>query len=184
MHLILQSLSAQKLILQPLPAHKLTVMNDAYALGWPYRDLLYLCMPGCCLHAACTDAGVSRLPKQDVVQRAAQDCLHLTRGKKPQNLEMSKFMVSGNGNQEQAVDDGLQVSAGCRYAFTACMAAAFFQNKYSPEGSHEVALLPVIDLLNHNSTSQVRLQPSVSSMLPACHKRSDSKQEFVSATFC
>ena len=56
----------------------------------------------------------------------------------------------------------LQVSAGCRYAFTACMAAAFFQNKYSTEGSHEVALLPVIDLLNHNSTNQVRLQPFVS----------------------
>lgn len=55
----------------------------------------------------------------------------------------------------------LQVSAGCRYAFTACMAAAFFQNKYSTEGSHEVALLPVIDLLNHNSTSQVRVQPFV-----------------------
>ncbi|KAL0024826.1 hypothetical protein WJX79_002354 [Trebouxia sp. C0005] len=53
-----------------------------------------------------------------------------------------------------------QVSAGCRYAFTACMAAAFFQNKYSTEGSHEVALLPVIDLLNHNSTSQGELQAS------------------------
>lgn len=51
-----------------------------------------------------------------------------------------------------------QVSAGCRYAFTACMAAAFFQNKYSTEGSHEVALLPVIDLLNHNSTSQGELR--------------------------
>ncbi len=37
------------------------------------------------------------------------------------------------------------------------MAAAFFQNKYSTEGSHQVALLPVIDLLNHNSTSQVSM---------------------------
>ncbi|KAL0044789.1 hypothetical protein WJX82_009632 [Trebouxia sp. C0006] len=53
-----------------------------------------------------------------------------------------------------------QISAGCRYAFTACMAAAFFQNKYSTEGSHQVALLPVIDLLNHNSTSQGELQAS------------------------
>lgn len=59
---------------------------------------------------------------------------------------------------EQVVTDCtpcLQVSAGCRYAFTACMAVAFFQNKYSTEGSHEVALLPIIDLLNHNSTNQV-----------------------------
>jgi len=92
------------------------------------------------------------------------------------------------------------------------MAAAFFQNKYSTEGSHQVALLPVIDLLNHNSTNQVRLHPFVSytmvlagqqaahmlsvahthcrtcvsiqtagntSMLPACRKRRDRKQEFV-----
>ena len=49
----------------------------------------------------------------------------------------------------------MQIADGCRVAFTFCMAGAFIQNMIGKEGSHEVALLPIIDLINHNSTSQV-----------------------------
>ena len=52
---------------------------------------------------------------------------------------------------------GLQVSGGCRIGFMLSMGAAFLQSRASSESGLELALLPLMDLLNHNSSNLVRL---------------------------
>lgn len=47
----------------------------------------------------------------------------------------------------------LQVAGSCRVAFMVCMGTAYLQSRASPEGDTEFALLPLMDLLNHNSSA-------------------------------
>ena len=47
----------------------------------------------------------------------------------------------------------VQVAGSCRVAFMLCMGTAYLQNKASGEGDMEFAMLPLMDMLNHNSSA-------------------------------
>ncbi|KAL3135541.1 hypothetical protein ABBQ38_006018 [Trebouxia sp. C0009 RCD-2024] len=54
-----------------------------------------------------------------------------------------------------------EVSGGCRFAFMLSMGVAFLQSRASSEGDLEFALLPLMDLLNHNSSTAGELHASI-----------------------
>ncbi|KAL3158709.1 hypothetical protein ABBQ32_011447 [Trebouxia sp. C0010 RCD-2024] len=54
-----------------------------------------------------------------------------------------------------------EVSGGCRFAFVLTMGAAFLHSRASSQGDLEFALLPFMDLLNHNSSTAGELHASI-----------------------
>ena len=61
----------------------------------------------------------------------------------------------------------LQIASSCRAAFMLCMGAGYLQNKASGEGDTEFAMLPIMDLLNHNSSTGTTVSHSASTQLQA-----------------
>ena len=61
----------------------------------------------------------------------------------------------------------LQIAGSCRAAFVLCMGAGYLQNRASGEGDMELAMLPIMDLLNHNSSTGTTVSHLASTQLEA-----------------
>lgn len=61
----------------------------------------------------------------------------------------------------------LQVAGSCRVAFMLCMGTGYLQNQASGEGDMEFAMLPLMDLLNHNSSASTTVSHWASTPLQA-----------------